>query len=39
MDLQILLFSAVARCTREWALPIPDAVINANSNVKQNPGY
>jgi hypothetical protein len=36
--------SAAGSCTlastaREWTLPIPDAVINANSNVKQNPGY
>ncbi len=36
--------SAAGSCTlattaREWALPIPDAVINANANMKQNPGY
>lgn len=30
---------SVASGAREWALPIPDAVMNANSNMKQNPGY
>jgi hypothetical protein len=29
----------LASTAREWTLPIPDAVINANSNMKQNPGY
>ena len=36
--------SAAGQCTlaptaREWAMPIPETVRNANPNIAQNPGY
>jgi hypothetical protein len=30
---------SLASTAREWALPIPESVKNANGNLIQNPGY